>query len=538
MLIATLIFALPVNFFSASGGVTSLNTKAASNSADASNYMSLSSFQRGDTISIDVVNTDIRDVLSIIAMNMGTNIIYLDDATNISLRAKYMTPKQALQVVLTKQGLSFIQNGNDIIVGKSTELENSLFEKLVLTKVTLRYLDASNIATEIDKLGLPLKFIETAGNSKVLIIQGTVSNISKAKNIINYLDVKGNGGSEISLVKMRLSYVTSDKIVTMAQQIDLTAKIITIDTNKYILWVKGSASEVSAVADLIKKVDLAENRAKVGTIAVIKLQYVTAAKVAEIISQIGLDVNVIDSGTDTSSLWVVGSTNAIAEVKKIVKQIDVIDNYSYTSGSLISINLHYITAERVNELVTALGSKAKLIVADFNPKTIWASGDASSLEEIRQIINTLDVPQNNNDIIAFDYPLVNITAEEATARLDLFQFKNVTTVMAKGALAKDIIVICPGSMKQRIKDALESVDVAPQKIKVPVDYSDSATGNVKLAARRDLLVSLTGISSSEFTISSDISRGDTPYFVLYLNETPDNIQKVVDMVKTIDSPLS
>jgi type II secretory pathway component GspD/PulD (secretin) len=494
------------------------------NSSSMSYYLGAGPIQRGTNLSINVKNTDIRDLLTAIALNLGVNIVYIEDPLNISLKVDNVTPMQAFQVILTKMGLSHLQSENDIIVGYSKNLDNSVFKRVVITKITLKYLEAANIMTEIDKLGLPLKFFGTPNNTNVLVVQGTVGDISKAKLIINYLDTKSSGGPNISLIPKRLSYVTSDKIVTMALDIGLTAKIVTIDTNKYILWVKGTSAEVAAVSDLIKKVDLPENRNIAGTVTKIHLQYISSDRVAEILDKLGLDINVIDSGGDTKSLWVTGTTKAISEVKKIIQKIDVIDNFSFVSGSLISIALDYISADKLSELAAELSVKAKLLTVENNPKTVFAFGDDAALDEIQAIVSTLDVVKNNNEANAFVYPLVNISAEEATERLNLFQFKDVTTVMAKGKVARDIIVICPISMTQRVKDALESIDVAPQKISVPVDFSDVPSGATKLAARRDLLVSLTGLSSGAFSISSDVSRDNLPHFVLYIYETPDNVQ--------------
>ncbi len=538
-ILTALMFVVPANSFSISSGLTQTATVAADNTSTTSYYLGSNTIQRGNIISINVNDTDIRDLLSAIAINMGTNIVYIEDPSKITLKVDSLTPKQAFQVVLTKMGLSFIQSGNDIIVGKSENLENSLFKNVILTKITLKYLEAANIITEIEKLGLSLKFFGTANNTKVLVVQGTIADIGVAKSIINYLDTKDSGNSSVSLIPKRLSYVTSDKIVTMASDLALTGKIITIDTNKYILWVKGTVAEVQAITDLIKKVDIASNKNLAGKVLKINLDYVTAAKVAEIIDKMGIDVNIIDSGTDTKALWVIGTTTALNEVKSVVKQVDVIDNYSYLSGTLSAINLTYITSNEVAELASSLALQAKLVYTTFNPKTIWAMGDSGALDEIRAVIATIDVAKNNNDINAFVYACTNITAEEAKIRLDLFQYDKVTTTMVRTKFAKDLIVFCPTSMTQKVRDSLESIDVLPEKITVPIDSSAVANGNVGLAARRDLLVSLIGIPSSAYSISGNVSRDPIEfYYVLYVTETPDNIQKVVNMVKAIDDPLS
>ncbi len=544
LLIASLMFSIPMNFFGISESVTTLDTRAASgNSSSQTGFLGFNSVPVGTNLKINASDVDIRDLLSIIAMNMGVNIVYVGEPKKMTMDAKNVTPKQALQIILAKEALTYMQNGNDLLVGGNEILKSDSFNEQVIVQIRLRYLNAENVVSEVGNLGLDVKWIQSVNDPKYLLLQGTVSSITKAKRIISYLDRNTSGTSaKLQLVKKRLSYVTNDKIIDMASQIGLTAQIVTIDTNNYVLWVKGTTQQVAEVTDLIKKVDLAENRAltTAGMVTKIPLEYVTSTKVAEIIAKVGLDVEIMNTSSDPKSLWVIGTTKAINEVKKLVNQIDTVDNYSPTEisvSSLRSIPLEYITARKFVELATALEAKAKLLIIESDPNTVWASGSVADLEAVEALAATLDVATNSNEITAFVYSLTNISAEEAAKRLDIFQFEDVNTISVQGTISKDLIVLCPSGMEQKVRTSLASIDVAPQKITVPIDYSDILNGDAKLAVRRDLLVSLTGIPVTSFSISSDVSRDDSPHFILYLNETPDNIQKVSDMIKAIDAPL-
>ncbi|SHJ10649.1 hypothetical protein [Thermoclostridium caenicola] len=71
---------------------------------------------------------------------------------------------------------------------------------------------------------------------------------------------------------------------------------------------------------------------------------------------------------------------------------------------------------------------------------------------------------------------------------------------------------------------------------MPIDYSDDASGTYRLEQRLELLVTLTGIPKESFMISRNISRDNNPYFVLILEETPERIKMVEDLIDKLDNP--
>lgn len=101
------------------------------------------------------------------------------------------------------------------------------------------------------------------------------------------------------------------------------------------------------------------------------------------------------------------------------------------------------------------------------------------------------------------------------------------------------MVFCSQDYRLYILNQLEEIDVTSDEIKVPVDYSTSEGGSRRLKNRRDLICELTGLSEDQFTISSNVSREDKKYmYVMYLEESPEVIQYVKDVIKMIDNPLS
>ena len=91
-------------------------------------------------------------------------------------------------------------------------------------------------------------------------------------------------------------------------------------------------------------------------------------------------------------------------------------------------------------------------------------------------------------------------------------------------------------MQDDVRNLLARIDVEGTVIRVPVDYSNTMNGYLKLQQRKELIVELTGILASQIHISGNVSREDSYYYIMYVEGTPDEIKKVRDMIDAIDAP--
>jgi type IV pilus assembly protein PilQ len=157
--------------------------------------------------------------------------------------------------------------------------------------------------------------------------------------------------------------------------------------------------------------------------------------------------------------------------------------------------------------------------------------------DVKFLLREIDTKIAQDDSTYFIYRLANISPDDAVSRFQLLQVDDAKVFALNYPLfSKELLVICPIDRSNEIKDTLKKLDVKGEKIKVPVDYSNSPAGQSRLAARREVLVKLTGIPATSFFISNNISRDTTPYFVMWVEETPENIKKIRDMIDSIDSP--
>ena len=153
------------------------------------------------------------------------------------------------------------------------------------------------------------------------------------------------------------------------------------------------------------------------------------------------------------------------------------------------------------------------------------------------MINRLDASHSRDDVNFFIYTLTNIRASDAAAKLDFIGIENVSAFLLNyPQFSKELLISCPSDRINDVKHVLQKLDVPGERIKVIVDYSDSPSGTIRLEKRRDLIVALTGIPKDRFTVTGNVTRdAGTQHFVLWVEETPENVALIREVVESIDN---
>ena len=200
--------------------------------------------------------------------------------------------------------------------------------------------------------------------------------------------------------------------------------------------------------------------------------------------------------------------------------------------------MNYLTVDEIIPILDQLVTDIQIITFERSLQTIWLSGSDESIKLASNIITKFDTKDHINDNIFFVYKTVNITAQELKKRFDKLDLYNVEiNYLNYPEFSRSVIIHCPTDFKLYVLNHINKLDVLSEKIKVPVDYSDIPGGMHRLSERRNLLVNLTGIPATSFTITNNVSRNNEYLYIMYLEETSENIKKVKDYVKYIDDPL-
>jgi|GEM_PF-369682 len=442
--------------------------------SDSGGSKTTAEYVTGDTstVTVRVSDADIRDVISAIVMDLGYNVVYTGNTVIVDhFEVTDIAPEDALFLLLKYVNLDYLQDGNTMIVGEKETLTASFFDSMVLTRFTLKYIDAGTVSDQISNLGIDVHKVTLDTNPKAIWVQGTPRELGKVRELISMLDRSENAGSPDTrkLTPIYLSYITGEQMNDVLEEIGLPTGIF-LDTNSKILYVYVTDSQFEQIEELKSKLDTAENQKLDFTVYMKKLTYVKASEIVPIIYQFGLDVDVI--------------------------------------------------------------------TFDRTAMAVWLKGSEEAVKQVSQLIDLIDIKQNIDSNRFFIKRLKNISALEAEYRLSLLDIPEIKTyTFSYPQFSKNILVVCPEDYKIFVMDHLNQFDVASDKIRVPIDYSDDPSGTYRLERRRDLLVSLTGIPEECFTISNNVSRDNNPHYVLILEETPEKIKMVEDMIAKIDDPL-
>jgi hypothetical protein len=427
-------------------------------------------------ISVNMVDADIRDVLSTLAISLNVNIIYLDAPVRVTFAAKDVSPMKAFEMLIQSAGsqLGYLKDGNVIIVGGQQKLQKDFFNQMALTRFKLNYISPEVLSEQLDKLGVPIQKITLDESSSYIWAQGTPQALSKLASVIAALDraenfdnVDGKVKSSINLTPVYLDYITADKLEKLIQQLEIPVQTIRVDANPMVLWVNGPQQAKLDVEQLAAQVDVIQSAGESFDMSSYALKYLTYDKLLAIKSQLSLPVDII----------------------------------------------------RVGE----------------GQKSIWIKGTQKDIQDLLSMLAKLDISDNSDECQFFVYTLRYISPEDASARLDFLAISGVKTmVLNYPQFTRELLVKCPFDMIGTVSRILGNVDVQGQKIRVPVDY-----GNImsQLTKRKELISRLLDIPLDRINISDNIARGGTqPYYVMWVEDTPDNIKKIREMIALIDDP--
>ena len=440
------------------------------------NYMPSMAIQEDNNISLNMRDADIRDVLSALAVNMGKNIIYTADPINVNISIEGVDSKTAMTYLLSTYSMDYLEDNNTLIIGDRETLTTEFYNKLSMSKFVLKYVTSDIISKQLDALEIPVQKILLDSNKKIIWLQGLPQDLAKANELIYMLDKAENLSEE-----------------TYSYSANLTP---------------------------------------------INLTYITAEEMNNVLGRIGLNTGIIiDSNPMT--LWVFGSKSQIAEIQNLQKNIDIPENALSDNIIISDYKMTYLTTNEIIPILNRLAVNVNVITFERSLQTVWLNGTNESVKLATDIIKKFDIDKHKNDDIFFVYKTVNITAQELKNRFDNLDLYNVTMeTLNYPEFSKSVLVFCPSDFRLFVMNHINKLDIMTEKIKVPVDYSDVSGGSNKLKKRRDLLVDLTGIPSSSFTISENVSRDEDFLYIMYIEETQENIKKVKDYVTYIDDALS
>lgn len=145
-----------------------------------------------ELITLDFENTDIKDVIRVLAQKSGVNIILGQDvAATVTIQLKDMTWEKALDIILKNYNLTYKKEENLIRIMTLEQLKNEEEKIPLITEiVTLDFANVSDIKASLDSMLSVRGKIQVNSRTNALIITDTPDKVKLIKQVADDLDLR------------------------------------------------------------------------------------------------------------------------------------------------------------------------------------------------------------------------------------------------------------------------------------------------------------------------------------------------------------
>lgn len=474
-------------------------------------------------ISMTVVEADIKDVLSAIALNAGYYIIMEEGKSEtVTVTLQEMSALKAIDYVTRLVGMTFLKDGNTIYVGTADALNSTFVDKTVLTKIHLDYISAEGLQTQMSALGLSNVQIVSTNNKDEFYISGYPKELAKVSELIKLLDVSSNimaGGGMIAsnFTPLELEYITAEEFNGLLGNLGLSTGIV-LSSRPYTLYVYVSGANLTDIKTIQRIVD------KPLTGANLAAQGTTAPAAGE-------DVTITEPSTEPTTGTPTEPTTGTPSEPTTPTEEPLV---------LREVELTVIDRSAAEEILNSF----PLTITVYGPKKmtkkLWIAGTEDQVDQaeayIRQFDNADYAASVLNDKRFFAYELQNCTAAEMLNRLAALELEGVTFKTGTySALTKSLIVYCEPYLEESVKALLLEMDTTATS--ETANRAIEATSSTAVARQRiDALCALyPELNAYEFTVTEIPGKDGEMKCVTYVkasSETADYIKALFEEMNT------
>jgi len=450
---------------------------------------------KGEKVSIELENADIRDILSLFAKKLGVNIVYLGTNFTSSFSISDVDATTAFEIFMKSTGisgpaLSYVRDGDLLLVGSTSVITANFNDMMVFTEFKLNYMSAQELQSYLSQLGVYVNGIIVNNSTDTLVVQGLPYEVAQVSEVINLLDREEyypDGNQEINLVPYFLSHISAATLESVLQELGIAADTIIMNASPQTLWVSADRDQQEAISQVKARLDTKDNISD-NEFGVYRLKYIDIELVNEAMTDLGLWTTAEGAG---GTVTVIPNT-VLSE-----------DPYA------ILVNFKYIDKEMVDFLITELDTPSNLP------------------EDPSFFIHTF-----NNISAALAIDRINSFGDKKAFKSDEVEFKEFVF----SGIGKQIMVLCTKSEESAVKAFLNEIDTPGATM---IAVVDSASGDMfarsRLEDRIPLISYISGVAQENMYVSGDVSKTDLPMYVMWVEDTPENIEKVKAAITNIDS---
>ena len=472
-------------------------------------------------LSLNLVDANVKDALSAIARNAGYTIIFVGDATTtLTVNLEQMSALKAIDYVTRLAGLSYLKDGNTLMVGTTAELNEKFVDKVVMTKFTLKYITVGVLQTQASALGLSnVQYVSTEADDGTVFVSASPKELAKIQELIKLIDVSSNINAGAALVaanfkEINLEHITAEEFSSLLSSLGLDPGIV-VASRPYTLYtfVTGSAlADIKTIKAVIDKPLTGANLSASKSDQVVEPSTTPSSGTGE-------------PATPGTSTGTPGTSTGTAETK-ILREVE----------------LEYIDRTMAVGIIDSFPYEVTVYGPEKMTKKLWLMGTESEVNKAESKIKEFDTESYADSMklenTFFVYDLQNCTAQEMLDRLANINLENVTfKTNAYPTISKALIVYCDYAKQEQVKSLLDAMDMASTE--EVLNGAVEVTANEAVARNR-----IAGLMSvhpeiptmDQFTIvTADSKTGSGSACTTYVKATPEMADYIKGLLTELDS---
>ncbi len=425
------------------------------------------------TVTIKAKDANVKDLVSSLALNAGYTVIYKGGDERISIDLENVTPLRAIDYITRLVSLSYLKDGNTILVASPTDLNTTFVDSLVLSKFTFKYITYSELVDQASALGLSdMKVVSQTNNNRNVWISAYPKEMAKLHELCDILDVEGNvmsgsAASVFNFTPIKMKHISPEEFSSLLSNLGLHAGI-TMASHPTTLYVFASGSQLNEIMKIKSIVDTAEatatggnNNASSGN----KPSDVT--KPADETNKPGDETTKPNDSTDkpNNSTDKPNSTEIVSGSNKIIK-LDLVNISRADAESLIG--------------TTEFAGKVTMYGHDRMLKSIWIMGLSADVNGAKAAIESYDAAITSVANTIHTYEAQNCTVAELMKRIENLDFEGVSFYQYDHPeLTSTIICYCDEvTWNNEVLDALVAADTVDTGSKMWLPIASKTGENI------------------------------------------------------------
>lgn len=476
-------------------------------------------------LSLNLVDANIRDVISAIARNAGYTVIFVGDSNEkLTVNLEQMSALKAVDYVTRLVDLTYLKDGNTLMVGEASDLNNKFVDKVVMSKFTLKYITVPTLQAQASALGLSdVQYVSTDRDDSTVYISAYPKELAKIQELVNLLDVSSNISSGAALITSNFTYIDL-QYIDAAEFSSLLANLgldpgIVLSSRPYTLYtfVTGAAlADIKTIKSIVDRPLTGNNLTASGT-----------ASDDVITTQPSGGTSQTEPTTNPST-----PTNPDTTTPPATQQNTI----------LREIALNYINREAAVEIINSFPYSVTVYGPEKMTKKIWLMGTEDEVNKAENKIKEFDTEDYADSLKLengfFVYDLTACTAQEMLDRLASFNLEGVTfKTNAYPTVSKALIVTCEPSKQEQIKNLLAALDTATTsetEYRVVESTGTAGAGKQRIDTLRMLHPEIPAAADFQYVAVTDKTGSSTNY-VTYVKATPEMVDYIKALLQEMDA---